>query len=542
MANRKSGILLHPSSLPSAFGVGDFGQAAYIFLDRLAEAKQTLWQILPLVPTDAGGSPYSSASAFAGNPLLISPELLLEEGLLSEADLQNASVPPAARVDYEKAAAVKLPLLEKAFQAFQQKKAPADYAAFQTENAYWLADYALYTALKQHFLSVRATEEATEGFDLFCEECAGLSLPTEKLHEYYDNVSWVSFPRGLKRRNALSLKKWRKQLAPAIEKEIFLQYIFQKQWQAVKAYANEKGISVIGDAPIFVSYDSADVWAHQKLFRLDSKGFPTCVTGVPPDYFSETGQLWGNPHYAWKEHEKTGFAWWLSRIQKNLQDVDILRIDHFRGFSACWEVAFGAENARGGKWASAPGKAFFTLLKEKLGSPLPLIAEDLGIITDEVAALRDFAGLPGMRILQFAFGQEKNNPYLPHCYDKNTVVYTGTHDNDTTNGWYQAATEQEKDHYRRYLNVDGSNAAWDFIRLALSSPADTAILPLQDVLSLGAEHRMNIPGTTRGNWGFTFSFDWWQEGFSEGLRYLSALFGRNEQAEKAAEETDEFLR
>ena len=518
MANRKSGILLHPSSLPSAFGVGDFGQAAYTFLDRLAEAKQTLWQILPLVPTDAGGSPYSSASAFAGNPLLISPELLLEEGLLSETDLQNASVPPAARVDYEKAAAVKLPLLEKAFQAFQQKEAPADYAAFQAENAYWLADYALYTALKQHFLSVRATEEATEGFDLFCEECAGLSLPTEKLHEYYDNAFWVSFPRGLKRRNALSLKKWRRQLAPAIKKEIFLQYIFQKQWQAVKAYANEKGISVIGDAPIFVSYDSADVWAHQKLFRLDSKGFPTCVTGVPPDYFSETGQLWGNPHYAWREHEKTGFAWWLSRIQKNLQDVDILRIDHFRGFSACWEVAFGAENARGGKWASAPGEAFFTLLKEKLGSPLPLIAEDLGIITDEVAALRDFAGLPGMRILQFAFGQGKNNPYLPHCYDKNTVVYTGTHDNDTTNGWYQAATEQEKDHYRRYLNVDGSNAAWDFIRLALSSPADTAILPLQDVLSLGTEHRMNIPGTTRGNWGFTFSFDWWQEGFSEGLR------------------------
>ena len=542
MANRKSGILLHPSSLPSAFGVGDFGQAAYTFLDRLAEAKQTLWQILPLVPTDASGSPYSSASAFAGNPLLISPELLLEEGLLSEADLQNASVPPAARVDYEKAAAVKLPLLEKAFQAFQQKDTPADYAAFQAENAYWLADYALYTALKQHFLSVRATEEATEGFDLFCEECAGLSLPTEKLHEYYDNASWVSFPRGLKRRNALSLKKWRRQLAPAIKKEIFLQYIFQKQWQAVKAYANEKGISVIGDAPIFVSYDSADVWAHQKLFRLDSKGFPTCVTGVPPDYFSETGQLWGNPHYAWREHEKTGFAWWLSRIQKNLQDVDILRIDHFRGFSACWEVAFGAENARGGKWTPAPGEAFFTLLKEKLGSSLPLIAEDLGIITNEVAALRDFAGLPGMRILQFAFGQEKNNPYLPHCYDKNTVVYTGTHDNDTTNGWYQAATEQEKDHYRRYLNVDGSNAAWDFIRLALSSPADTAILPLQDVLSLGTEHRMNIPGTTRGNWGFTFSFDWWQESFSEGLRYLSALFGRNEQAEKAAEETDEFLR
>lgn len=546
MANRKSGILLHPSSLPSFFGVGDFGQAAYTFLDKLADANQTLWQILPLVPTDAGGSPYSSCSAFAGNPLLISPELLLEDGLLSETDLQNAFIPPAARVDYEKAAAAKLPLLEKAFQVFQAKEKPADYAAFQSENAYWLEDYALYTALKQYFLSVRAAEKAsTEDFDLFCEECTGLSLSQEKLHEYYDNASWVSFPRGLKKRNALSLKKWRKQLAPAVEKEIFLQYIFQKQWQAVKAYANQKGISIIGDTPIFVSYDSADVWAHQKLFRLDSKGFPTCVTGVPPDYFSETGQLWGNPHYAWKQHEKTGFAWWLSRIQKNLQDVDLLRIDHFRGFSACWEVEFGAEDARGGKWVSAPGEAFFSLLKEKLGSPLPLIAEDLGIITDEVAALRKFAGLPGMRILQFAFGQEKNNPYLPHCYDKNTVVYTGTHDNDTTNGWYQTATEQEKDHYRRYLNVDGSNAAWDFIRLAFSSPADTAIVPLQDVLSLGTEHRMNIPGTTKGNWGFTFSFDWWQEGCSEGLRYLSALFGRNEQtgkAEDTAEETDEFLR
>ena len=542
MANRKSGILLHPSSLPSFFGVGDFGQSAYTFLDKLADANQTLWQILPLVPTDAGGSPYSGGSAFAGNPLLISPELLLANGLLTEADLRAASVPPAARVDYKAAAAVKLPLLAQAFQAFQKKEKPADYTAFREKHADWLEDYALYAALKAHFLSVRAAEETSENFDIFCEECAELSLSKEKLREYYDNACWVSFPRGLKKRNALSLKKWKKTLADAIEKEIFLQYIFQKQWQAVKAYANEKGISVIGDAPIFVSYDSADVWANQRLFRLDSKGFPTCVTGVPPDYFSETGQLWGNPHYAWKQHEKTGFAWWLSRIQKNLQDVDILRIDHFRGFAACWEVAFGAENACGGKWVPAPGKAFFTLLKEKLGEPLPLIAEDLGIITEEVASLRTFAGLPGMRILQFAFGQEKNNPYLPHCYEKNTVVYTGTHDNDTTNGWYQAATEQEKDHYRRYLNVDGSSPAWDFIRLALSSPADTAILPLQDVLSLGTEHRMNIPGTTKGNWGFTFSFDWWQEGCSEGLRYLSALFGRNEKAEDAAEETNEFLR
>ncbi|MBO5149709.1 MAG: 4-alpha-glucanotransferase, partial [Anaerotignum sp.] len=328
-------------------------------------------------------------------------------------------------------------------------------------------------------------------------------------------------------RNNMVLKKWRKVLAEAIEKEIFLQYVFAKQWQAVKKYANEKGISIIGDAPIFVAYDSADVWANQKLFRLDSKGFPTCVTGVPPDYFSETGQLWGNPHYDWKQHEKTGFAWWLSRIQKTLADVDLLRIDHFRGFEACWEVEFGAEDARGGKWVKAPGEKFFTKLKEVLGEDLPLIAEDLGIITDEVAALREFAGLPGMRILQFAFGEDKNNAYLPHSYDRNTVVYTGTHDNDTTKGWYEAAPEVEKDHYRRYLNVDGSNVAWDFIRLALSSSADMAIIPLQDVLALGTEHRMNIPGTTKGNWGFTFSFEMWWDGFSDGLKYTSELFGRN---------------
>lgn len=534
MASRKSGILLHPSSLPSHFGVGDLGQAAYTFVDKLSEANQALWQILPLVPTDAGGSPYSGASAFAGNPLLISPELLLADGLLTDADLRQAFVPPAARVDYETAAAVKLPLLEQAFQAFRKQEMPADFAAFRAENAFWLEDYALYTAAKQHFLAARTKEADTANFDAFCAEAP--ALPTEKLREYYDNACWVSFPRGLKKRNSRSLQKWKRELAEPIEKEIFLQYIFQRQWQAVKAYANAKGISIIGDTPIFVSYDSADVWANQALFRLDSKGFPTCVTGVPPDYFSESGQLWGNPHYAWREHEKTGFAWWLSRIQKNLQAVDILRIDHFRGFSACWEIAFGATDARDGAWVPAPGKQFFALLKERLGEPLPLIAEDLGIITDDVAALRDFAGLPGMRILQFAFGQEKNNAYLPHCYEKNTVVYTGTHDNDTTNGWYQAAAERERDHYRRYLNVDGSNAAWDFIRLALSSPADTAILPLQDVLSLGTEHRMNIPGTTEGNWGFRFSFDWWQEGFSEGLRYLCDLFGRNERTDN--NETD----
>ena len=541
MTKRKSGVLLHPTSLPSSYGVGDLGQAAYTFIDKLEEAGQTLWQVLPLVPTDDGGSPYSSCSAFAGNPLLISPDKLMEEGYLELKDLQMAYVKPEARVNYQKARETKLPLLEKAFQNFKQMEKPADYAEFCEKNAYWLDDYVLYIALKDHFRAERANEEGTENFDAFVAECEGLELTEKQLKDYYMGANWVSFPRTTKKRNNMVLKKWRKVLAEAIEKEIFLQYVFAKQWQAVKKYANEKGISIIGDAPIFVAYDSADVWANQKLFRLDSKGFPTCITGVPPDYFSKTGQLWGNPHYDWKQHEKTDFAWWLSRVQKTLNDVDILRIDHFRGFEACWEVEFGAEDAIGGKWVKAPGEKFFAKLKEVLGENLPLIAEDLGIITDEVLALREFAGLPGMRILQFAFGEDKNNAYLPHSFDRNTIVYTGTHDNNTTKGWYEAASEVEKDHYRRYLNVDGSNVAWDFIRLALSSSADLAIIPLQDVMALGAEHRMNIPGTSEGNWGFTFQFGWWWDGFTDGLKYTSELFGRNQKPapEKDEEKTEE---
>ena len=541
MTKRKSGVLLHPTSLPSSYGVGDLGQAAYTFIDKLEEAGQTLWQVLPLVPTDDGGSPYSSCSAFAGNPLLISPDKLMEEGYLELKDLQMAYVKPEARVNYQKARETKLPLLEKAFQNFKQMEKPADYAEFCEKNAYWLDDYVLYIALKDHFRAERANEEGTENFDAFVAECEGLKLTEKQLKDYYMGANWVSFPKTTKKRNNMVLKKWRKVLAEAIEKEIFLQYVFAKQWQAVKKYANEKGISIIGDAPIFVAYDSADVWANQKLFRLDSKGFPTCITGVPPDYFSKTGQLWGNPHYDWKQHEKTGFAWWLSRIQKTLADVDLLRIDHFRGFEACWEVEFGAEDAIGGKWVKAPGEKFFAKLKEVLGENLPLIAEDLGIITDEVLALREFAGLPGMRILQFAFGEDKNNAYLPHSFDRNTIVYTGTHDNNTTKGWYEAASEVEKDHYRRYLNVDGSNVAWDFIRLALSSSADLAIIPLQDVMALGAEHRMNIPGTSEGNWGFTFQFGWWWDGFTDGLKYTSELFGRNQKPapEKDEEKTEE---
>ena len=505
---RASGILLHISSLPSPHGIGTMGAAAKDFVDFLVKAGQAYWQILPVCPTSYGDSPYQSFSTFAGNPYFIDLDLLAKAGLLQPEEYESIdweSTPGC--VNYGALYQKRYEVLHKAC-ARLLAAPPADYADFLAKNAFWLPDYALFMALK----------------------------------DAHNGVCWQQWEEPLRRREPETLAAARAKYAADIDFWQAVQYLFYTQWHDLKAYANAQGIEIIGDLPIYVAEDSVDVWSCPQEFQLDENLVPTEVAGCPPDGFSATGQLWGNPLFDWDAMAANGYAWWVRRIRHLCGIYDVLRIDHFRGFSACWEVAFGAENARGGKWASAPGEAFFTLLKEKLGSPLPLIAEDLGIITDEVAALRDFAGLPGMRILQFAFGQGKNNPYLPHCYDKNTVVYTGTHDNDTTNGWYQAATEQEKDHYRRYLNVDGSNAAWDFIRLALSSPADTAILPLQDVLSLGTEHRMNIPGTTRGNWGFTFSFDWWQEGFSEGLRYLSALFGRNEQAEKAAEETDEFLR
>ena len=454
--------------------------------------------------------------------------MLLEEGLLSEADLQNASVTPAARVDYEKAAAGKLPLLEKAFQAFQQKEAPADYAAFQAENAYWLADYALYTALKQHFLSVRATEEAAEGFDLFCEECAGLSLSEEKLHEYYDNVSWVSFPRGLKRRNALSLKKWRRQLAPAIEKEIFLQYIFQKQWQAVKAYANEKDISVIGDAPIFVSYDSADVWAHQKLFRLDSKGFPTCVTGVPPDYFSETGQLWGNPLYDWDYLEATDYEWWFERIKAASKLYDITRIDHFRAFASYYSIPYPAENAINGEWVEGPRIKFFNMMEEALGK-IDIVAEDLGTLTPDVTELMEQTGYPGMKVLEFAFDSGEENDYLPHKYTENCVVYTGTHDNDTVMGWLETAKPEDVNYARSYCQMpDDEPFNWGLIRVAYESKADTAIVPMQDILGLGKEARMNIPSTLGGNWVWRLDGAALTDELADKLKTMSEKSGRLE--------------
>ncbi len=522
--SRKSGILLHISSIPSPFGIGDFGGSAYRFIDKLVAAKQTLWQVLPLCPVDGSGSPYQSTSAFAGEPLFIGLDLLVEEGLLLEREVEQLGKDPFAHTDYAAARRLKLPLLQRAFQKFHENKIPSDYEDFLEKNKYWLEDYALFMAIKGHFTETRGQNQ--EGLLEFLEETKDF-LSEEKAADYFFDACWCSFPTDLRGRKAEALLDWAQALKREIQWEYFLQYLFHKQWHALKRYANENEIQIIGDTPIFVSYDSADVWANQKAFQLNSLGFPTVVAGVPPDYFCEKGQLWGNPLYQWKYHEKTGYAWWFCRIRKALEDVDILRIDHFRGFESYWEVPFHGEDARCGQWAKGPGRKLFRKLEKELGE-LPVIAEDLGIITQEVHKLREKTGFPGMRVLHFAFGDDTNHPYLPHSYDKNTVVYSGTHDNNTTIGWYENATEKEKDHFRRYMNVTGEAPNWALIRLAFSSPAEMAIIPLQDVLGLGEDYRMNMPGTVGGNWSFAFQWDMWNEGCVEGLKYLSTLFGRNE--------------
>ncbi|WP_317854796.1 4-alpha-glucanotransferase [Chakrabartyella piscis] len=523
LTSRTSGILVHPTAFPTAYGIGDFGDSAYQFLEKLEQANQRLWQILPLCPVDYSGSPYQSSSAFAGEPLLISPDLLAKEGWLLEEELNIVKQAPQEFVDYSIAKSIKYPLFLKAFTRFSEQEPPNSYTEFCAENAHWLEDYTLFSSMKESLQKQRMDSQSD--LSNFLKNEKG-HLTKEVLTGYYNAASWCSFPIDLRKRNPLALDKWRKRLKSRILWHTFLQYCFHKQWQDLKAFANERNISIVGDAPIFVAYDSVDVWANQKSFLLDSKGFPKVIAGVPPDYFSEKGQLWGNPLYNWKEQKKNGYAWWMDRIQKAFCDVDILRIDHFRGFEAYWEVAAGAEDAIGGTWKKSVGIDFFHTIEKKLGK-LPIIAEDLGIITEEVKALRLEAGFSGMAILQFAFGGDGTNPYLPYNVNKDTVIYTGTHDNNTTKGWYAFATDKECDHYRRYCNADGSNVTWDMIRLAFASSANTAIIPVQDVLNLDENYRMNMPGTVRGNWSFTFQWDMWNDGQLDGLRYLSDLFARN---------------
>ncbi|HEB64347.1 MAG TPA: 4-alpha-glucanotransferase [Chloroflexi bacterium] len=491
---RRAGILLHPTSLPGPYGIGDLGPEAYRWVDFLAGSQTTLWQVLPLGPTGYGDSPYQCFSAFAGNPYLVSPQRLLEENLLHSDDLVNLPPFPAGKVDYGMVIPWKLGLLDRAWQRFTRLPAGeihAAFAAFREQHAAWLDDFALFMALK----------------------------------EAHGGAPWPTWEAPLRRRKPEALEAARADLETAIERQAFRQFLFFRQWEALKAYANERGVRIIGDIPIFVAHDSAEVWARPDLFHLDEYGNPAVVAGVPPDYFSETGQLWGNPLYRWEAHAAERYAWWLARIRTVLQLVDIIRLDHFRGFAGYWEIPAGEETAVNGRWVPGPGADFFAAVEQALGS-LPLIAEDLGEITPDVVALREQFGLPGMKVLVFAFGDDARNPFLPHNYTPDCVVYTGTHDNDTAAGWYQRAPERERDFARRYLARDGSDIAWDLIRAAWSSVAVFSLAPMQDLLSLDNRARMNYPSRPSGNWQWRMAADALSDGLRARLQEQNILYGR----------------
>jgi 4-alpha-glucanotransferase len=483
---RESGVLLHITSLPGAQGIGNFGPAAYRFVDFLSRTRQQLWQVLPLGPTGYGNSPYQSFSAFAGNALLISLEALADEGLLDRNDLPLGGAHSADAVEFDDVSPQHARLLARAFERFQSPaflEQQGELARFSEEHAQWLDDYALFQAIKWS----------------------------------HEGVAWTNWQPLARDRDPAALSEYRQTLQQQIEFEKFAQFKFYSQWRALKRYANEHGISIIGDLPIFVAHDSADVWVHKDQFYLNQDGKPQVVAGVPPDYFSATGQLWGNPIYRWDKMAAEGYAWWIKRIRGALELFDRIRIDHFRGFESYWEVPGDATVASGGHWAPGPGAALFEAARRALG-PLPIIAEDLGVITPQVDALRDKLGFPGMRVLQFAFGDDpKARDYQPHNYPRDCLVYTGTHDNDTTVGWFasdagegttreQNSINRERDNALRYLGSDGHDVHWDMIRLAVASVANTAIFPMQDLLGLGSEARMNLPGTSSGNW--TWRFRW----------------------------------
>jgi 4-alpha-glucanotransferase len=491
---RASGIILHPTSLPGLDGIGDLGPEAYLWINFLADAGCSLWQVLPLGPTGYGDSPYQCFSAFAGNPYLISPAQLLEDGLLTRNDLAKRPEFPSDHVDYGQVISWKLHLLNLAFYNFQKSKASAlskAYTAFKEEQAFWLDDFSLFMAIK----------------------------------EDHGGISWKEWPESLRMREPDSLAQFQQSYAEAIQRHCFRQFLFFRQWQAIHKYANEKGIQIIGDIPIFVAFDSAETWAHPELFYLNEKRLPTVVAGVPPDYFSPTGQLWGNPLYRWSIHKETGYDWWIKRIKATLQSIDIIRLDHFRGFAGYWEVSAKMTTAETGRWVPGPGHHFFDAVQNALGG-LPIIAEDLGKITPDVVELRQRYDLPGMKILQFAFSTDPCDPFLPHNYSVNCVAYTGTHDNDTSLGWYQSVPEKERDLCRRYLARSGNDISWDMIRGIWLSVAVLALAPMQDILSLGTEARMNFPGKPSGNWTWRILPNALSEGLRNRIRETNYLYGR----------------
>ena len=504
--SRSSGILLHPTSFPGRFGIGDLGHEAYRFADFLHAAKQSVWQVLPLGPTGYGDSPYQVFSAFAGNPLLIGPESLAQEGLLSEEDLSDVPKFPAAHVDYGEVIHFKFPLLRKAFERFQGSSVPLAGNAFEKfceQHATWLDDYALFMAIK----------------------------------DAHGGKAWNEWDSAIALREPEALGHWTKKLSNAIGCWKFWQFVFFKQWMDLKQYCRARGIQIMGDIPIFVARDSADVWAHPQLFHLDERGNPTAVAGVPPEYFSATGQLWGNPLYRWDVMAASGYDWWVQRFRAAFELVDMVRIDHFRGFEAYWEVPGDETTAVNGRWVNGPGAELFEAVRQALGD-LPIVAENLGLITPEVEALRQKLGFPGMAVLQFAFGSNAaDSEFLPHNYSRNLLVYTGTHDNDTTVGWWNSTgandstrspeeVQREREFVLKYLGVNGSEIHWAFIRAVLASVANLAMVPLQDVLGLGSDARMNLPARPSGNWQWRYTPGALTDAMLERLRDLTTIYGR----------------
>jgi 4-alpha-glucanotransferase len=504
---RSSGILLHPTSLPGRYGIGDLGPEAYRFVDFLSGAGQTFWQIMPLGPTGYGDSPYSSFSAFAGNALLVSPDALKDDGLLTDEDLADVPEFSAERVNYGDVIEFKRGLLGKAYKNFKQQltsdeKLRHDYDGFHSFASTWLEDYALFSALK--------------------DEHAG--------------KPWNEWEAGLARREEAALKGARDGFGERIKEHKFYQYVFLKQWLLLRKYANERGVRIIGDMPIFVAHNSADVWARPELFKLEKDGSPRAVAGVPPDAFSKTGQLWGNPLYDWERMRADNFRWWVERVRETLKLVDVVRVDHFRGFAAAWEVPAGHETAELGQWVPSPGRDIFNAMRAELGHDLPIVAEDLGTITPDVHQLRDEFAFPGMRVLQFAFGGDPRDTHLPHEYVSNAVAYTGTHDNDTVVGWFKARSDKqagddeglrrERALCLKYLGTDGAEINWDFMRAAHTSVAALSIVQLQDVLGLGSEARMNTPASAEGNWAWRFGEGALTDELRDRLRELTQITGR----------------
>jgi len=502
---RKSGILLHPTSLPGRFGIGELGAEALRFVEFLGGAGQRVWQVLPLGPTGYGDSPYQCLSAFAGNPLLIDLETLAADGLLDAADLAGSPSFDQAAVDYPAVARFKLPLLDRASQRFEAEAPASEREAFEAfcgANAAWLDDYALFAAAK----------------------------------EAHAGASWVEWDAELAAREPAALERLKRESAQVVRARRFWQWLFFRQWAALRRHCHAREVEIMGDVPIFVAHDSADVWANRELFFLEPDGRPSVIAGVPPDYFSATGQCWGNPLYRWDRLAVTGYRWWIERFRAVLGLVDLVRVDHFRGFEAYWEVPGSETTAVNGRWVKGPGAALFEALRAALGE-LPIVAENLGVITPEVEALRESFGFPGMAILQFAFGTDPQGAHFrPHNYGRELVVYTGTHDNDTTVGWWTggvgdstrsaADAEAERELALEYLDAHGREIHWAMIRTLLASVADTVIVPLQDVLGLGTEARMNLPGRPSGNWRWRFAESALSEALRERLRRLSVIYGR----------------